>query len=202
VVRITVLCLFLHTFQRENTYAKLHENAPFEMKNYINFLGRGHCPPPQTPTPPGREIPPPRTLFPRAFHGQLPRMSSDPRNAPDYNTIIKERVVYSAAALTCVAPVNSLGRTVAGPSDAILTVIFSNLSLAADAFRAGRKSRYAPVQLNSGVERQRLPLIDHEPMILICYAVCLLFIVGVVSRYISVDRVMVRTLYSHNFSLD
>ena len=145
VVRITVLCLFLHTFQRENTYAKLHENAPFEMKNYINFLGRGHCPPPQTHTPPGREIPPPRTLFPRAFHGQLPRMSSDPRNAPDYNTIIKERVVYSAAALTCVAPVNSLGRTVAGPSGAILTVIFSNLSLAADAFRAGRKSRYAPV---------------------------------------------------------
>lgn len=33
--------VFLHTFQRENTYAKLHENAPFEMKNYKNFLGMG-----------------------------------------------------------------------------------------------------------------------------------------------------------------
>jgi len=33
--------VFLHIFQRENTYAKLHENAPFEMKNYKNFLGRG-----------------------------------------------------------------------------------------------------------------------------------------------------------------
>jgi len=28
----------LHTFQRENTYAKLHENAPFKIKNYKNFL--------------------------------------------------------------------------------------------------------------------------------------------------------------------
>ena len=42
--QILVSCFFLHTFQRENTYAKLHENAPFEMKNYKNFLGRGHCP--------------------------------------------------------------------------------------------------------------------------------------------------------------
>jgi len=33
--------VFLHIFQRENTYAKLHENAPFEMKNYKIFLGRG-----------------------------------------------------------------------------------------------------------------------------------------------------------------
>jgi len=32
--------VFLHIFQRENTYAKLHENAPFEMKNYKNFLPR------------------------------------------------------------------------------------------------------------------------------------------------------------------
>jgi len=32
--------VFLHTFQRENTYAKLHENAQFEMKNYKNFLER------------------------------------------------------------------------------------------------------------------------------------------------------------------
>ena len=30
--------VFLHTFQRENTYAKLRENAPFEMKNYKNCL--------------------------------------------------------------------------------------------------------------------------------------------------------------------
>ena len=37
--------VYLHTFQRENTYSKLHENAPFEMpfemKNYKNFLGMG-----------------------------------------------------------------------------------------------------------------------------------------------------------------
>jgi len=33
------MLVFLHTFQRENTYAKLHENAPFEKKNYKNFLG-------------------------------------------------------------------------------------------------------------------------------------------------------------------
>jgi len=32
--------VFLHTFQRENTYAKLRENAPFKMKNYTHFLGR------------------------------------------------------------------------------------------------------------------------------------------------------------------
>jgi len=36
----------LYTFQGENTYAKLHKNAPFEMKNYKNFLGR-HCPLPR-----------------------------------------------------------------------------------------------------------------------------------------------------------
>ena len=39
--------VFLHTFQRENTYAKLHENALFEMKNYKHFLWRGHCPLPR-----------------------------------------------------------------------------------------------------------------------------------------------------------
>ena len=52
---------------------------------------------PQTPLPLGRGIPPPRTPSPsaplplgaawrldaHAFHGQLPQMSSDPRNAPD-----------------------------------------------------------------------------------------------------------------------
>ena len=58
MVRITVLCLFLHTFQRENTYAKLHENAPFEMKNYKKILsrllptGEGDTPSP-VPTPLG-----------------------------------------------------------------------------------------------------------------------------------------------------
>ena len=54
-----LMSVFLHTFQRENTYAKLHENAPFEMKNYKNFLvpprplphrGGGY-PPPRTPPP-------------------------------------------------------------------------------------------------------------------------------------------------------
>ena len=30
----------LHTFQRENTYAKLHENEPFEMKNYKTHPSR------------------------------------------------------------------------------------------------------------------------------------------------------------------
>ena len=66
--------VFLHTFQRENTYAKLHENAPFEMKNYKKFL--------DTPFP---DLTPPRRfrcLDAPAFHGQLARMSSDPRNAP------------------------------------------------------------------------------------------------------------------------
>ena len=51
--QILVSCLFLHTYQRENTYAKLHENAPFEMKNYTNFLGMRHCPLPD-PSPTGQ----------------------------------------------------------------------------------------------------------------------------------------------------
>ena len=87
--QILVSCLFLHTYQRENTYAKLHENAPFEMKNYKNFLGMRHCPLPD-PSPTGQgdtpfRTQPPRRLWrldARAFHRQLPRMSSDPRNAP------------------------------------------------------------------------------------------------------------------------
>jgi len=36
------MSVFLHTFKRKNIYVKLHENAPFEMKNYKNFLGRGY----------------------------------------------------------------------------------------------------------------------------------------------------------------
>ena len=59
VVRIYCLMpVFLHTFQRENTYAKLHENASFEMKNYKNFLGRGNAP---SPDPTWEGIPTPRT---------------------------------------------------------------------------------------------------------------------------------------------
>jgi len=48
----------LHTFQRKNTYAKLHENAPFKIKNYKNFLA---VYPPQTCPPPRSGILPPRT---------------------------------------------------------------------------------------------------------------------------------------------
>jgi len=44
--------VFLHTFRRENTNAKLHENAQFEMKNYKKFSGEGHCPSPD-PSPGG-----------------------------------------------------------------------------------------------------------------------------------------------------
>ena len=78
--------VFLHTFQRENSYAKLHENALFEMKNYKKFLGRGTAPSP-APFPTREGDTPPhspqylRHLDACAFHGQLPRMSSDPRNA-------------------------------------------------------------------------------------------------------------------------
>ena len=78
----------LHIFQRENTYAKLHENAPFEMKNYKNFLGRGTAPSPVPPPPVRGILPPglnpPWRLDARA-HGQLPRISSDPRNAPGFS---------------------------------------------------------------------------------------------------------------------
>jgi len=42
--------VFLHTFQRENIYAKLHENAPFGNEELQkNFLGERALPPPQTP---------------------------------------------------------------------------------------------------------------------------------------------------------
>ena len=41
--------VFLHTFQHENSYAKLHENALFEMKNYKVFWG-GALPPDLFPT--------------------------------------------------------------------------------------------------------------------------------------------------------
>jgi len=86
--------VFLHTFQRENTYAKLHENAPFEMKNYKNFLGRGTAPLPRPfphreggypsgPHPLGTSVLVPSARGPM---GKLPRISSDPRNAPDQNT--------------------------------------------------------------------------------------------------------------------
>jgi len=90
--------VFLHTFQRENTYAKLHENAPFEMKNYKNF-------PPQTSPHRGGGYPLPRphllgasTLVPSIGIRQLPRMSSDPRNAPAprYLTELAVRVASTA----------------------------------------------------------------------------------------------------------
>jgi len=49
--------LYLHTVQRGNTYAKLHEYAPFEM-NYKIFLRRGipprRTPPPSAPSAPRR----------------------------------------------------------------------------------------------------------------------------------------------------
>jgi len=38
--------VFLHTFHRENTYAKLHEDAPFEMKNYKRISREGALTPP------------------------------------------------------------------------------------------------------------------------------------------------------------
>ena len=94
----------LHTFQRENTYAKLHKNAPFEMKNYKNFLGR-HCPLPRPLSHWGGGYPLPRphllgasTLVPSIGIRQLPRMSSDPRNAPAprYLTELAVRVASTA----------------------------------------------------------------------------------------------------------
>jgi len=77
------MLVFLRTFQHENTYTKLHENAPFDLKNYKNFLGRGTAPSPD-PSPTGvGDTPSPdpgtSTLVP-SIHGKLPRMSSDPRN--------------------------------------------------------------------------------------------------------------------------
>jgi len=71
--------VFLHTFQRENTYAKLHENAPFEMKNYKKISGEGHCPlpdpshttegdtPSQDPTPLGASMLVPSARGPMAM---------------------------------------------------------------------------------------------------------------------------------------
>ena len=77
---------FIHTFQRENTYANCMKMHHLKWRITKIFWG-GALSSPQTPPPPGRGIPPPRIpprrLDARAFHGQLPRMSSDPRNAPD-----------------------------------------------------------------------------------------------------------------------
>ena len=79
--------VFLHTLQRENSYAKLHENALFEMKNYKVFWGGALPPRPIPHRGGGHPLPGPhsprhlRRLDARAFHGQLPRMSSDHRNA-------------------------------------------------------------------------------------------------------------------------
>ena len=118
--------VFLHTFQRENTYAKLHENAPFEMKNYKNF----HCPLPRLLPHRGGGYPSSlpgahrlgafgaSTLLP-SFDWQLPRMSSDPRNAPErvyFTRPLQPRDHITAAALPTLHSAASASRHYVGPT--------------------------------------------------------------------------------------
>jgi len=86
VVRIAVLCLRFTHLSTWKYYAKLHENAHLKWKITKNFWEGG---PDSSPT--GEVDNPTRALTPlapsarrRSCLGQLPRMSSDPRNAPAF----------------------------------------------------------------------------------------------------------------------